>query len=71
MATQANVEVYSENLFSWNYNVIRSFSKTILSITSLGYGYTMPNVIMHSYMIQLSRIGTLSFITLDTSAEDS
>ena len=30
-----------------------------------------PNVIIPSYMIDLSRIETLSFITLDTSAEDS
>ena len=30
-----------------------------------------PNVIIHSYMIQLSRKGMPSFITLDTSAEDS
>ena len=29
-----------------------------------------PNVIIPSYMIHLRRIGTLSFITLDTSAED-
>ena len=30
-----------------------------------------PNVIIQSYMIQLSRIGMSSIITLDNSAEDS
>lgn len=79
MATQDNVELVGEPImygyFYVNPCAIPSFfSKWILSITLLGYGYIYvkpPNVIILIYMIPLRRIEISSFIMLDTLAKNS